>query len=92
MPEPIKPTRARKTEKEPEPQTEQPAEPPAPGEPEVLAPDYGTMPTGKHAGKAWSEFTDDQLKAVMASDHAAFAAGHKAAVRAELEKRGVANE
>lgn len=91
VPEPIKPTRARKTEKEPEQQAEQRAEPPAVVEPEVLAPEFGVMPAGKHQGKPWADFTDDQLKAVLASTHAAFADGHKSAVRAELEKRGVAN-
>lgn len=92
VPEPIKPPRARKSaEQVPEPQPEQ-QQAPAPVDPEVLPPDFGVMPAGKHQGKPWSDFTDDQLKAVLASTHAAFAEGHKDAVRKELEKRGVANE
>ncbi len=60
-------------------------------EPEVVKDqDFGVMPAGRHAGKPWSEFTADQLKAVLQSNHAAFTEVHKAAVRAELERRGSA--
>ena len=83
------PIRTRKAKPEAAVEAEPSPAPVQPEEPEVLAPDFGTMPAGRHAGRAWSEFTEDQLKAVLASDHAAFAEGHKAAVRAELEKKGV---
>lgn len=97
-PDAVQPIRARKTkaaqaEPESEPAKQDPAAEPAatpdPVEPEVVKDeDFGVMPAGKHAGKPWSDFTADQLKSVLQSNHAAFAEGHKAAVRAELERRG----
>lgn len=82
VPDPIQ--RKRKAEPAPVEPTPTPAQAETP---EVVSVDFNTMPAGMHKGKAWAEFNTKQLQSVLASDHPAFAEGHKDAVRDELAKR-----
>ena len=60
---------------------------PAAGE---STPDFSVMPMGKFKGKAWSEFTDNQLANALKLANAEITDGHKVAIQAELTKRQTA--
>lgn len=60
-------------------------------EPEVLAPEYDTMPIGKNKGRKWEEFSDKNLTAALDCGHPAITEKHLERIRAILADRKANN-